>query len=121
MLDLGMLYFNSDPRLATPDVLDPFVITKNPQRLGDRLVDAAGAYLRRVFHALEIDAGNFARLQGHTYDLPYFAFLSPEIQLPRGALRPLAGKGRSGNSEKCDGCFVVIEFRIELRDRRLPG
>jgi hypothetical protein len=75
MLDLGMLYFNSDPRLAVPNVLDPFVISKNPQRLGDRRVNAAGAHLRRVFHALEIDAGHCAGLQGHQNDLSYSFFI----------------------------------------------
>jgi hypothetical protein len=45
MLDLGMLYFNSDRRLTAPEVLDPFVVTENPQSLGDRLVDATGTAL----------------------------------------------------------------------------
>jgi hypothetical protein len=34
--------------------------------LGDRLIEAAGAHLDRVFNASEIDAGNFACLEGHT-------------------------------------------------------
>src|SRR5271155_3848514 len=51
VLNLGMLYFNRDPRLAAPDVLDPFIVAENPERLSDRLVDAAGAHLRRAFHS----------------------------------------------------------------------
>jgi hypothetical protein len=41
MLNLGMLYFNSDRRLTAPDVLDPLIVSENPQSLSDRLVDAA--------------------------------------------------------------------------------
>jgi hypothetical protein len=32
--------------------------------LSNRLIETAGAHLCRVFHSSEIDAGNFARLQG---------------------------------------------------------
>ena len=37
-------------RLAATDVFDPFVITKNSQGLGDRLVDAAGTNFNRMFN-----------------------------------------------------------------------
>ena len=70
MLDLGRLYFNRDGRLAAPEVLDPFVVTKNPQRLGDRLVDAAGTNFNRMFNFLQIETGNFSGLQSHNDDLP---------------------------------------------------
>jgi hypothetical protein len=63
MLDLGMLYFNRDRRLTAPEVLDPFIVTENPQSLGDRLVDAAGTNFNRMFNFLKIEKGNFARLQ----------------------------------------------------------
>jgi hypothetical protein len=66
VLDLGLLYFNEDQRLTAPAVFDLFIIMRNSQGLGDRLIEAAGADLDRVFNSLEIDAGNFARLQGHT-------------------------------------------------------
>ena len=62
MLDLGMLYFNREQRLTVPNVLDPFIATENPQSLGYCFIDAAGAYLDRVFDSLEIEAGDFARL-----------------------------------------------------------
>jgi hypothetical protein len=77
MLDLGRLYFNRDGRLAAPEVLDPFVVTKNPQRLGDRLVDAAGTNFNRMFDFLKIEIGNFAGLQSNNNDLPYSLFLRP--------------------------------------------
>jgi hypothetical protein len=51
-----MLHFNKDRRLAAPDVLNSFIVTENPQCLGDRLIEVAGAHLRRVFHSSEIDA-----------------------------------------------------------------
>jgi len=43
--------------------------------LGYRLVEAAGADLDRVCHSSEIDAGNFARFQGHNDDLSCSLFL----------------------------------------------
>jgi hypothetical protein len=70
MLNLGMLYFNRDRRLTVPDILDPFIVPENPQSLGDRLVDASGAHLDRVFHSSEIEAGNFARLQSCRINTP---------------------------------------------------
>jgi hypothetical protein len=75
MLDLGMLYFNRDRRLAAPDVLDPFIVTENPQGLGDRLIDAAGAHLDSVFNALMVDAGNSARFQSHPQRLSHSLFI----------------------------------------------
>jgi hypothetical protein len=54
-----MLYFYGYRRLAAPEALDPFIVAENPQRLGDRLIEAAGAHLDRVFNSLEIDAANF--------------------------------------------------------------
>jgi hypothetical protein len=77
-----MLHFNRDRRLTASDVLDPFIVPENPQRLGDRLVDARGADLDRVFNSSEIEAGNPARLQGHTRDLSYSRFLRQAATTP---------------------------------------
>ena len=38
MLGLGMLDLNGDGCLTAPDALDPFILTEDPQRLGDRFV-----------------------------------------------------------------------------------
>jgi hypothetical protein len=78
MLNLGMLYFNSDRGLTVPDVLNPIIVAENPQSLGDRLVDAAGTNFNRMFNFLKIETGNFARLQSHNDDLPYSPFLRQE-------------------------------------------
>ena len=75
MLDLGMLYFNRDRRLTMPDILDPIIVTENPQSLGYRLVDAAGTNFNRMFNFLKIGTGNFARLQRHHDDLSFSFFL----------------------------------------------
>jgi len=75
MLNLGMLYFNSDRGLTVPDVLNPIIVAENPQRLGYRLVDAAGTNFNRMFNFLKIEAGNFARLQRHHDDLSFSSFL----------------------------------------------
>ena len=61
-----MLHFNRDRRLIASDVLDPFIVTENPQRLCDHLIEVAGAHLDRALNSWEIDAGNFARLQDHS-------------------------------------------------------
>jgi hypothetical protein len=37
MLNLGMLYFNSDRGLTVPDVLNPIIVAENSQSLGYRL------------------------------------------------------------------------------------
>jgi hypothetical protein len=37
-----------------PDILDSIIIAENSQGLGDRLVDAAGTHLYRVFHSMKI-------------------------------------------------------------------
>jgi hypothetical protein len=66
MLNLGMLYFNSDRGLTVPDVLNPIIVAENSQSLGYCLVDAAGTNLNRMFNLLKIETGNFARLQRHT-------------------------------------------------------
>jgi hypothetical protein len=70
----GCFTLNKDRRLTAPDVLDPFIVTENPQSLGYRLVNAADAHLDRVFNASEIETRNLARLQSHTHDLIIFAF-----------------------------------------------
>jgi hypothetical protein len=88
MLDLGRLYFNRDGRLAAPEVLDPFVVTKNPQRLGDRLVDAAGTNFNRMFNFLKIETGNFAGLQSHNNDLPYSIFLRQTTRSKTSGFQP---------------------------------
>src|SRR5712692_5938214 len=54
MLNLGMLYFNSDRGLTVPDVLNPIIVAKNPQSLGYRLVDAAGTNFNRMFNFLKL-------------------------------------------------------------------
>src|SRR6266851_5385637 len=74
MLNLGMLYFNSDRGLTVPDVLNPIIVAENPQSLGYRLVDAAGTNFNRMFDFLKIETGDFARLQRHQDDLS-FSFL----------------------------------------------
>src|ERR1700688_5004299 len=75
MLNLGMLYFNSDRGLTVPDVLNPIIVAENPQILGYRLVDAAGTNFNRMFNFLKIETGNFARLQRHHDDLSCSFFL----------------------------------------------
>src|SRR5713101_6980110 len=76
MLNLGMLYFNSDRGLTVADVLNPIIVAENPQSLGYRLVDvdAAGTNFNRMFNFLKIETGDFARLQRHHDDLS-FSFL----------------------------------------------
>jgi len=56
------------------DVIDSFIVTENLQGLSHRLVDAAGTNFNHMFNLLEIEAGHFARLQGHNDDLSYFVF-----------------------------------------------
>ena len=75
MLNLGMLYFNSDRGLTVPDVLNPIIVAENPQSLGYRLVDAAGTNFNRMFNFLKIETGDFARLQRHYDDLSFSFFL----------------------------------------------
>ena len=75
MLNLGMLYFNSDRGLTVPDVLNPIIVAENPQSLGYRLVDAAGTNFNRMFNFLKIETGDFARLQRHHDDLSFSYFL----------------------------------------------
>ena len=58
MLDLGMLYFNRDRRLTVPDVLNPIIVTENPQSLGYRLVDTASTNFNRMFNFLKIGTRN---------------------------------------------------------------
>ena len=59
MLNLGMLYFNSDRGLTVADVLNPIIVAENPQSLGYRLVDvdAAGTNFNRMFNFLKIETG----------------------------------------------------------------
>ena len=76
MLNLAMLYFNHDRRLTMTDLIDPFIVTENAQGLSNRLVDAPGTNFDDMFNLLEIEAGDFARLQGHNDDLLCFAFYS---------------------------------------------
>src|SRR6266849_2099328 len=71
MLNLGMLYFNSDRGLTVPDVLNPIIVAENPQSLGYRLVDAAGTNFNRMFNFPKIETGDFARLQRHHDDLSF--------------------------------------------------
>ncbi len=55
MLNLGMLYFNSDRALTVPDVLNPIIVAENPQSLG--YVDAARTNFNRMFNFLKIETG----------------------------------------------------------------
>ena len=55
MLGLRMLDLNSDRRLTTPNALDPIVVTKNPQRLGDRLIKGA-RQIHVILHAKRLSA-----------------------------------------------------------------
>jgi len=61
--------------LTAPNAFDPIVGTKNSQRLGDRLIKAAGRHLDGVFNPATIDAGNSAGLQGHFSQLSYSLFI----------------------------------------------
>jgi hypothetical protein len=61
--------------LTVTDALDPFIVTKNPQRLGDRFVEAAGAHLDGVFNLANVNARNSACLQGHISQLLHSFFL----------------------------------------------
>jgi hypothetical protein len=74
MLGLGMFYLNGDRHLTAPHALNPFIVAKNSQRLGDCLVEAAGADLDRVFNPAKVNAGNSARLQSHISQLSYSLF-----------------------------------------------
>ena len=74
MLDLGRRYFNRDGRLAASEILDPFVVAQNPQRLGDRLVTDTN--FNCLFNFPKIETGDFARLQGNIDDLSYSFFSS---------------------------------------------
>jgi len=78
MLNLGMLYFNSDRRLTVPDVLNPIIVTENPESLGYRLVDAASTNFNRMFNLLKIETGNFARPSEAPRRFIIFVFSSPE-------------------------------------------
>jgi hypothetical protein len=62
----------------------PFIIPENPQGLSHRLVDAGGTNFNHMFNLLEVDTGNFARLQSHD-DLSRFAFYSSEKEPRFGA------------------------------------
>jgi hypothetical protein len=75
MLGLGLLHLNGDRRLTAPDALDPFILTKDLQRLGDRFVEAACSHLDGVFNAAKINARNPACLQSHTWRLSYSLFI----------------------------------------------
>jgi hypothetical protein len=88
MLDLGMLYFNHERRLTTTNVVDPFIVTENSPGLSHRLVDAAGTNFNHMFNLLEIEARDFAGLQGHNDDLSCFP---PPLRLnaaPLGSHNP---------------------------------
>jgi|SRR5580698_992487 hypothetical protein len=54
MLNLGVLYFNRSGS-DRADALNPSFVTENPQRLGDRLVDAASTNFNRMFNFLKIE------------------------------------------------------------------
>jgi hypothetical protein len=75
MLGLRMLHLNYDRRLTTPNALDPIVVTKNPQRLGDGLIKVACRHLDGGFNPAKIDAGNSACLQSHISQLSYSLFI----------------------------------------------
>jgi hypothetical protein len=83
MLDLGMLHLNRDRRLTVPNTLDPFIVTKNPQRLGDGLVKAAGGHLDGVFNSAKVNARNSACLESHIGQLPYSLFIRYERVVSR--------------------------------------
>ena len=53
---LRRFYINQDQCLTAPDALDPIVVTKNPQRQGDRFVETAGAHFDGVFNPAKINA-----------------------------------------------------------------
>jgi hypothetical protein len=75
MLGLGVLHLTGDRRLTTPNGLDPFILTKDPQRLGDRFVKAACSDIDGVFNAAKVDARYSACLQGHTWQLSHSMFI----------------------------------------------
>jgi hypothetical protein len=95
MLNLGMLYFNSDRGLTVPDVLNPIIVAENPQSLGYRLADAAGTNFNRMFNFLKIETGDFARLQRAPGRFIIFVFSSPEQQ--RKFADPESGQREADN------------------------
>jgi hypothetical protein len=75
MLGLRMLHLDRDQRLAAPGPVDPIVVTKNPQRLGDRFIETVGAHLDCVLDSAKVNARNSAGLQGHFSQLSYSLFI----------------------------------------------
>jgi hypothetical protein len=90
MFGLRMFYLNGDRRLTEPNPVDPFIVAKDSQRLGDCLVEAAGADLDRVLNSAKVNAGTSAGLQGHISQL-HIRFYSPseEYRSRPGFFRPL--------------------------------
>ena len=48
MLGLRILHLYQDRRLIATNAFGPFIVAKNPQRLGNRLVEAVGAHIDRM-------------------------------------------------------------------------
>jgi hypothetical protein len=46
-----MLHLNGDRRLTASDALDPFILAKDPQGLGNRFVEAACSHLESLFNS----------------------------------------------------------------------
>ena len=86
---LCMWPYPTSPRRS--DLLDPFIVTENSQRLGDRLVDAAGTNFNRMFNFLLIETGNCAGLQsrGRRSNICVFSSLIETSKTP-GFWRPLS-------------------------------
>ena len=120
MLNLGMLYFNSDRGLTVPDVLNPIIVAKNPQSLGYRLVDAAGTNFNRMFNFLKIETGDFARLQRHHDDLSFsFFFARAAAKICRSGIRTKEKRtieegGSLLNARFFNSPIAREEFAIEL-------
>jgi hypothetical protein len=124
MLNLGMLYFNSDRGLTVPDVLNPIIVAENPQSLGYRLVDAASTNFNRMFNFLKIETRNFARLQRHHDDLSFSFFLRQSSgensqrgeSMNRGQKkkRTIEGGGSLLNARFFNSPIAREEFAIEL-------
>src|ERR1700726_3046069 len=114
MLDLGMLYFNSDRGLTVPDVLNPIIVAENPQSLGDRLVDTAGTNFNRMFNFLKIETGNFARLQRHHDDLS-FSFFLRQSSGEKMATRDESDKKKSGAIEEGGVSLMPASSTVRCR------
>ncbi len=102
--------------LTVPEVLDPFIVAENPQSLGDRLVDAAGANFNRMFNFLKIEIGNCARLQSQENDLSYSFFLRQTPPSKTPVFSPLFSYFLPRNSGGFANFDLIAEFFDATRE-----